>query len=157
MKKVIFFLVLSFVTSSTFAQKKVNQKKESKKLMEVNREWGKATTPETFFSFIRTDALLMAPDKSVIQGHEGIGGVLAEFQSLPGFEIKWEPQSAFVSKSGDLGYTIDRILVTFNDEKGEQVKLFEKGVTVWKKDENGDWKLAVDIWNVDQTINSIYN
>ena len=159
MKNVIFLVLMGVIATSVSAsaQNKVNQKKESKKLMEVNRQWAAAATPEQFFSFISSDALLMAPDKPVIQGHEGIGGVLAEFQSLPGFEIKWEPQEAFVAKSGDLGYTVDRILVTFDGEKGEKVKLFEKGVTVWKKDSEGNWKLAVDIWNVDPTINSIYN
>ncbi len=139
------------VTSSTFAQKT-----ESEKLMDADRAWSKAATPEQFMSFIDKDALMMAPDKAVAKGHEEIGKLLAEFQSYPGFAISWEPQEAFVSKSGDLGYTVDRILVTFNGEDGKKVELFEKGVTIWKKNAAGEWKLVIDIWNVDPSIKSIY-
>ncbi len=156
MKNVFFLLLLLTVTSSACAQKKVNQKEESKKLMEVNRQWAKAANPEAFFSFISSDALVMAPDKPVSKGHEEIGKTLAEFQSLPGFQITWEPQEAHVSSSGDLGYSVDRILVSFDGENGEKIKLFEKGVTIWKKDDHGDWKMAIDIWNVDPSINSIF-
>ncbi|MEP0266085.1 hypothetical protein [Dokdonia sp.] len=132
------------------------QKQEEANLMEANRKWAKAASPEEFFSFIGSDALMLAPDKGVLKGHEAIGKTLQEFQSLPGFKIIWEPQEAFVSISGDLGYSVDRILVNFDGEDGKQVNLFEKGVTIWKKNANNEWKMTVDIWNVDQTITSIY-
>ncbi|MEP3208668.1 MAG: hypothetical protein ABJN95_05750 [Maribacter sp.] len=131
-------------------------KQELASLMEANRKWAKAASPEDFFSFISKDALMMPPDKGVIKGHEGIGKTLQEFQSLPGFKITWEPQEGFVSKAGDLGYTVDRILVNFDGEDGKQVDVFEKGVTVWKKNESNEWKMVVDIWNVDPTIKSIF-
>ena len=124
--------------------------------MQANRDWAKAASPEEFFSFISEDAQMLAPDKPVNKGHEEIGKTLKEFQSYPGFKIKWEPQEVSVSKSGDLGYTIDRILVNFNGDDGNTVDLFEKGVTIWKKNANKEWKMVVDIWNVDPTINSIY-
>lgn len=155
MKKLFFFLLMLTITSTTFAQTKVNQKKEVKRLIEANKAWAKAATPEAFMSYIQKDALMMAPDKGVAQGHEAIGDLVGEFQSYPGFQITWEPQEAFVSSSGDLGYSIDKILVIFDGEDGKKVKLFEKGVTIWKKNASGDWKLAVDIWNVDPTITSI--
>lgn len=158
MKNVFYLVLASVFMLSCNTSTTVDQKKESEALMEVNREWSKAASisPEAFFSFIGSDALMMAPDKFVIRGHEGIGKLLQEFQSYPGFAISWEPQEAHVSKSGDLGYTLDRILVTFNGEDGNKVKLFEKGITIWNKQEDGSWKLAVDIWNVDTTISSIY-
>jgi len=149
-------VLVALVATSVSAQS-VNQKKEAKKLMEVNRAWAKAASPVQFFSFIGGDALLLAPDKELLKGHEEFGVFLGEMQSLPGFAIKWEPQSAFVAASGDLGYTVDRILVNFTGEDGKKVDLYEKGVSIWKKDNAGEWKLAVDIWNVDPTITSIYN
>ncbi|MFK7774194.1 MAG: DUF4440 domain-containing protein [Saprospiraceae bacterium] len=156
MKKVFFFLLMVTLTTSTFAQTKVNQNKEVKKLMEASRAWAKSSSPEMFMSFIDKDAIMMAPDKAIAKGHPEIGKLLGEFQSYPGFQIVWEPQEAHVSSSGDLGYTVDRILVNFTGEDGKKIDVFEKGVTVWKKDAKGDWKLAVDIWNIDPTIKSIY-
>lgn len=164
MKSVIYLMfACSLLFSCTNQQKTapqetvVNQAEEQEALMNVNRQWAKAASPEQFLSFIKSDALLMAPDKGVIKGHEGIGAFLGEMQSIPGFKIEWEPQSATVSKSGDLGYTVDRILVSFDGENGETVKLFEKGITVWKKDAEGNWKMAVDIWNVDPSTSSTHS
>ena len=156
MNKVFFLLLMVTLTTSTFAQKKVNQKKEIKQLMEASRAWAKAASPEAFMSFIGQDALMMAPDRAIAKGHPAIGKLLGEFQSYPGFQIVWEPQEAHVSNSGDLGYTVDRILVNFNGEDGKKIDVFEKGVTIWKKDAQGDWKLAIDIWNVDPSIKSIF-
>ena len=124
--------------------------------METNRNWAKAATPEDFFSFISPEAVVLAPDKGVLKGHKQIGEMLAEFQSIPGFQIKWEPQEAFVSTGGDLGYTIDLLLVSYYGEDGKKVEVFEKGVTIWKKDNLGKWKMVVDAWNVDKIITSIF-
>jgi len=33
------------------------------------------------------------------------------------------------------------------DEDGNIVETFGKYVTIWKKQEDGNWKIAVDIWN----------
>jgi len=57
-------------------------------------------------------------------------------------------------RAGDLGYSLDLLLVTYDDEDGNTVKVFSKGITIWKKD--GRWKMAVDIWNVDPTITSVF-
>jgi ketosteroid isomerase-like protein len=165
MKKIFLIAVTGILLASCAnnqAEKKVVEltveqlKKEEVNLMETNRNWEKSASPEEFFSFINSDALLMAPDISVVKGHKGIGEVLKGFQSLPGFKISWEPQEVFVSKAGDLGYSVDRILVNYNDKDGNTVDLFEKGVTIWKKNAKNEWKMSVDIWNVDKTINSIY-
>ncbi|KZS42915.1 hypothetical protein AWE51_16250 [Aquimarina aggregata] len=150
------FLVASCANKEKVAQTAEQKKQEEANLMEANRQWAKSVSPEEFFSFIVEDALMMPPDKPVIKGHEDMAKTLQEFQSLPGFKIAWEPQEAFVSKSGDLGYCVDRILVNFDGKDGNIVNLFEKGVSIWKKNDKGEWKMAVDIWNVDPTITSIY-
>lgn len=154
MKKLLFFVVVGFFAINSYAQTSVNQLEATENLLEVNRQWAKAT-PETFFNFLDTDILLLSPDKPVLRGHDGFKKLLGEFQSLPGFSIKWEPQEAYVSKSGDLGYTIDKILVSFDGEDGKKVNLFQKGITIWKKDKNDQWKCVVDMYNSDPTITSI--
>lgn len=156
MKNVIFLLFMLTFSISSFAQHNMDQRKETDKLMDASRHWAASVPTDQFFNFISPEGVMMPPDNGSVKGHEGIGKLLGEFKSLPGFSITWEPQEAFVAKSGDLGYTVDRILVNFKDQNGKKVDLFEKGVTIWKKDSNGDWKMAIDIWNVDPSITSIY-
>lgn len=149
-------LITFAFTNLIISQTSDQQILDSKELMEANRNWSKSGTPKKFFSFVDQDALVLAPDKGILKGHEQIGGMLAELQTIPGFQIKWEPQEAFVSTAGDLGYSIDLILISYDGENGNKVEVFEKGVTVWKKNNQGKWKMVVDAWNIDNTITSIY-
>ncbi|WP_394747544.1 YybH family protein [Spongiimicrobium salis] len=137
-------------------EQRIEQKKQEEiNLIETSRKWSAAFSTEAYFSFIREDGIMMVPDQPLLRGTEKIRNVLKEFQSLPSFSVKWEPQEAFVSTSGDLGYTIDKMLVNFDDEDGNTVNKFEKVVSIWKKNEKGEWKMAVDIWNADPTLTSI--
>lgn len=168
MKKVIYLAVACLLIQSCETADKaeeqdeknlvttIDEKKEVQSLLKVSRDWAHAASPEEFFSFIGEDAIMMAPDKSFIRGKAGIGKALKEFQSAPGFQITWEPQEAYVSKSGDMGYTVDKILVNYDDADGNKVDLYEKGIAIWNKKEDGSWELAVDIWNTDPSLKSIF-
>ena len=136
-------------------QTTVDRKQEEANLMETSRKWSQSFSTDEYFSFIGEDGIMMAPGQPLLEGHEKIRSVLQEFQALPGFKVTWEPQEALVSKSGDLGYTIDKMLVNFNDENGDTVNQFQKVVSVWKKNEQGEWKMVIDIWNADPTLTSI--
>lgn len=156
--KNVFYLVFVFFTTQSChtGLEAIDQAKASQELMEVSRQWANSASPEEFLSYWNDESILMEPGKPVVKGIKDITTALGQIMSTPGFGITWEPQEAFVSASGDIGYTIDRILVTYNDENNEQVKLFEKGVAVWHKQADGSWKNKIDIWNVDPSLTSIY-
>lgn len=63
----------------------------------------------------------------------------------PSFKISWEPKTAEISKSGDLGYLIEDSQITVNDSTGKPVTQNFKSVTVWKKQADGTWKNVVDV------------
>ena len=63
----------------------------------------------------------------------------------PGFQISWEPESAEISKSGDLGYLIEHDDMTMNDSTGKPITQHYNSVTVWKKQADGSWKNVVDV------------
>lgn len=158
MKKIYLIALVGFLLTSCVNEQTTEQRKqEESHLLEISREWSKSFSTEKYFNFIGEDGIMMAPDQPLLRGHEEIRKTLKEFQSLPGFKVAWEPQEAFVSKSGDLGYTVDKMLVNFNDENGNKVDQFQKVVSIWKKNNEGEWKVAVDIWNTDPTITSIFN
>jgi ketosteroid isomerase-like protein len=153
----LFLVVFTGIILASCAneQTTVDRKQEEANLMETSRKWSQSFSTDEYFSFIGEDGIMMAPGQPLLEGHEKIRSVLQEFQALPGFKVTWEPQEALVSKSGDLGYTIDKMLVNFDDENGGTVNQFQKVLSVWKKNEQGEWKMAVDIWNADPTLTSI--
>lgn len=73
--------------------------------------------------------------------HEAVGPMLAE----TGDRFTWWPDTAVVSESGDLGYTLGRYaIVGEGDAAGDTVSRGHY-VTVWQKQADGSWKIAVDI------------
>ncbi|MFD2587342.1 YybH family protein [Croceitalea marina] len=153
----LFLVVFTGILLASCANEQtiVDRKQEEANLMETSREWSQSFSTDEYFSFIGEGGIMMAPGQPLLEGHEKIRNVLQEFQSLPGFKVTWEPQQALVSKSGDLGYTIDKMLMNFDDENGVTVNQFQKVVSIWKKNEKGEWKMVVDIWNADPTLTSI--
>jgi ketosteroid isomerase-like protein len=159
--KLYHFILASAVLLTITACNKtaIDQQAEAEKLMELSRSWAKSVKDkevEKMLSYWADDAMVMSPNEAAVVGKEALRGMVERSMKIPGFEINWEPQKAYVSKSGDLGYVIIKNYMTMPvDTLGNTRTVFNKGVEIWKKQENGDWKNVIDISNSDPSINSI--
>jgi ketosteroid isomerase-like protein len=137
----------------------IDQQKEAEKLMELSRSWAKSVKEkdvDKMLSYWADDAMVMSPNEPAVVGIEALRGMVERSMRIPGFEIYWEPQEAYVSKSGDLGYVIIKNYMTMPiDTLGNTRTVFNKGVEIWKKQEDGAWKNIVDITNSDPSIKSL--
>jgi len=136
----------------------VDQKAEAEKLMQLSREWAQVASSndvEKTVDFWSEDAVVMMPDQAAFKGHEAIRQMVEGSFEIPGFEINWEPQEAFVSKSGDLGYVLAHNYIKMLDSLGNTITLYNKGVEIWEKMDDGSWKCVADIFNEDPTLTSI--
>jgi ketosteroid isomerase-like protein len=93
-----------------------------------------------FVAFAAEDAVMMR-NNNLITGRIKIDKYL-EKQSSKGLE--WAPEFADVSASGDLGYTYGNY--TFSDIDKDGNKTEHKGIfhTVWKRQEDGNWRFVWD-------------
>ena len=127
--------------------------------MELSRSWAQSVKDkdiEKMLSYWAEDAIVMSPNEPSVVGIEALRGMVERSMKIPGFEINWEPQKAYVSKSGDLGYVIIKNYMTMPvDTLGNTRTIFNKGVEIWKKQENGTWKNVIDISNSDPSIKSL--
>ena len=155
MKNLIIVATLFFILSSFVENQVIDQKAEGEKLMEVSRQWANSQSNEEYLSYWADDAILIVPGQPTLRGKEEISKMLEGNAQVPGFKVDWEPQEAFVSKSGDLAYLIENISFAWNDSLGNQVKTFNKAVTIWKKQADGTWKNVVDTFNEDPSITSL--
>lgn len=98
---------------------------------------------EAFGTFMDArDSLMIAPG-SMTKGAEAIR---AEFATWPAdLKMSWEPDGGFGAASGEIAVTTGRYTRT---RAGETVGE-GRYVTVWRKDEAGDWKGVMDIGNPD--------
>ena len=157
MKNLIIVSALFFILSSFVGNQVIDQKVEGEKLMEVSRQWAKSQSNEEYLSYWADDAILIVPGQPTLRGKEEISKMLEGNAEVPGFKVDWEPQEAFVSQSGDLAYLIENISFAWNDSLGNQVKTFNKAVTIWKKQADGTWKNVVDTFNEDPSVTSLRN
>jgi ketosteroid isomerase-like protein len=123
-------------------------------LMQTSRDWAKAAASgdvDRILSFWVDTAIVLEPDRPALVGKAAIRKMVVGSMKLPGFSITWEPERAWVSLSGDVGYLIERNKVSFADSTGRVHTHYGKAVTVWTKDDNGDWKNVVNTWNRNPT------
>jgi ketosteroid isomerase-like protein len=137
----------------------INQEEEAEKLMKLSQAWAQSVKDKNvdeMLSYWADDAILMSPNEAPVVGIESLRGMVERSMNIPGFEIYWKPQEAYVSKSGDLGYVIFKNYMTMPvDTLGNTRTVYNKGVEIWKKQADGQWKNVVDISNADPSIKSI--
>lgn len=131
-------------------QESVNIDAEKERLMQLSRDWSEIVNSgdmEAIIAYWDDDAVILPPDSPTIEGKDAIRAYVESASSLPGFRISWEPERAYVSEAGDMAYMIERNEITFRNETGEPVIARGKVVTVWRKNNSGEWRNVVDIWN----------
>ncbi|MFQ5789451.1 MAG: YybH family protein [Acidobacteriota bacterium] len=108
------------------------------------QEYSSSDTPvDTLLSHMLDDARFQFAENPPAQGKEAIRGILDQMVSTPGFELVWSPSAAEVASSGDLGYTVGTYQMKMEGPDGP-VTIDGHYVTIWKKQADGSWKVAVD-------------
>ncbi len=115
-------------------------------LLQADLAWSESFSAEKKDAFLGTllnDAVLLAPHAPIAKGSDAFGGLL----ELPGVELAWQPISAEVSASEDMGYTFGTYELKFDGPDGNPVVDEGKYLTIWKRQADGSWKVAVDMFN----------
>jgi ketosteroid isomerase-like protein len=97
-------------------------------------------------SYFAVDGVLVMKDTDNVVGRKDI-----EVMMKPVFEnggsLRWQPQSAELSEDGTLGYTYGSYVRQFKNIEGKNLEVKGKYTSVWRKQEDGSWKIALDIGN----------
>lgn len=125
---------------------------DERAIRETDLAWAKAAAAkdlERTLTFLADDATEMVPNAPVATGKAALRKSWGDMFSPPGFAISWQPSKVEVSRGGDLGYSIGTYQTTMNGPGGKPVTDRGKYLTVWKKQADGSWKVAVDAFNSD--------
>ena len=152
MKTQILSALLSVALLSC-SEQKVNHKVEEEKIRQTIKDWTALLTKDSLertLSYWTDDAVIMMPGQPILKGKKAIGEMVAGSRSIPGFQLIWEPPlEVTVSKSGDMAYVMQRNQIKMNDSLGKPMTQYNKAIIIWRKQADGSWKDAVDIWNAD--------
>ena len=155
MKKLLRIILILVLLVSCQEKKEVDLEAEAEKLMATSREWAKSTTPEEYLSYWTADAVVMPTGQPSYVGSDQIMGMLEGEKDIPGFSLTWEPYAAKISDDGSMGYLLEKMKFQMNDSLGNPLTQFYRVLTVWEKDDSGEWKCVADMYNEDPSLTSL--
>ena len=150
MKRIILIALLA--TFMGCDQTKIDKKAEGEKIMQLSKEWAQIVATkdvDKIVSYWANDAFVMQEGQAPLKGKQAIRQMVEESFKIPGFSISWQPESVEVSDNGDMAYMIENTQVSFSDSTGKTITLKNKAVSIWRKQQDGSWKNAVDISTAD--------
>ena len=118
-------------------------------LIEVDQEFARQSvikgSHSAFLEYIDDSAVLLRPNRQPVVGRAKI----SEMFSSPdtSFSLSWNPLFADVSETGDFGYTYGIFTIQMDSPEGDVVTKEGTYVTIWKKDQDGNWKFVLDTGN----------
>ena len=101
---------------------------------------------DAFRSHLDRDARFVG--SSVVRGPDEIVAAWQVFFSDDGPAIKWRPQFVEVLNDGTLALTRGPYRMIVTDPDGNQVEQWGTFNSVWRKHENGDWRVVFDAGSV---------
>ncbi|HRD58733.1 MAG TPA: hypothetical protein PK504_11820 [Ferruginibacter sp.] len=151
----ISFIIMAIVLSCNSAktETKINVMEEKMALLQADKNFSAMSVDKgmktAFIEFIDSNGVLLRANHLPIAGADAIDFLLAQNDS--GYTMNWRPENAFVSASADLGYTYG--VYAIHPATIDTV-LYGTYVSIWKKQQNGQWKFVLDSGNegIDSTI-----
>ena len=131
----------------------VDKAAEEQKIRGLEQRWRQTLSTKdsaAIGSFYAEDGFYLPLGSDGYQGPDKIRARWAEEFTGGKFELKREPKKIEVAEAGDMAYEVGTYQVSW-DQPSKHRKGQGSGnyVTVWKK-QNGEWKTAAYIWNLDQ-------
>lgn len=145
MSKILIPALLLLVSCHS-GQNRVSPETARREIMETERDFEKMAASrglaEAFF-FYADSAATISRDNILLHGKDSIRRFYAD-PKYAEVQLKWTPDFAGISVSGDLGYTYGKYTYTTHDSAGQIIT--SKGFfhTVWKKQTGGNWRYVWD-------------
>ena len=121
-------------------------------LHDLDAQWSKAAAAkniEQTIGYYSDDAVVFPPNGPSATTKEAIRKLWQDLLASPGFALSWKPTRVEASKSGDMAHVSGTYEFSINDASGKPFNDRGKYLEVWKKQADGNWKCAADMWNSD--------
>src|SRR5713101_4694502 len=117
----------------------------------ASQDWGKAIVAKDLdqtLAYYTEDAWVNPENAPIAKTPEERRAVWSAFFATPGLaDMAGETARVEVARSGDLAAEYGTFAMTVKDKKGKPTTQTEKYIVTWKKQADGKWKAASDMWN----------
>ncbi len=152
MKTLTFSMVTLLVLGASGCAQEIDLSAEEAAIRAADEEWQEAAQTrdlDHFLSFYAEDAMVFPPNAPVVSGKDAVRSLWSGLMANPGFELNWKPVKVEVAKAGDLAWVQETFELQFQNPEGEVVQDRGKAILIWKKQPDGSWKGAAEIFNSD--------
>ena len=143
-KTVLFALTLGFAATAVCL---AGDTKAEQAVRDADAEWSKvagAKDLDKTVSFYADDAIVLPPNQAAVMTKTGIRDLWKGL--IDGLtDISWKTTRVEVAKSGDMAFLVGTYELTMTNGTKDKGKYCE----VWKKQPNGKWKVATDMFSSD--------
>jgi ketosteroid isomerase-like protein len=124
---------------------------ERKRLLDRDAEWAafafEGRDIDRILSYWTDDAAVFPPGWPPLIGKAAIREYVESSLRIPGFKISWKSTDTTFSPDLKLAYIFGENTVTTNAPDGRTITTKGQAVTIWRRESDGEWRCAVDIWN----------
>jgi ketosteroid isomerase-like protein len=144
MCRILFTLAaVLFLSGSAMA----NDEADLEAMLASDREFDAKTAElgvEGWVSYFAEHGSMHLGDGRTIVGHDAIRELMGPFFAGAENSLRWQPVSASIMIPGSLGYTTGHYQNRTRGADGEVLETRGSYVSVWKKQEDGSWKVVFD-------------
>jgi ketosteroid isomerase-like protein len=132
----------------------MNIEVEKAKLLQRDAEWAALASEgselEAILGYWTDDAVVWPPGQPAVIGKDALRQYLQASLQIPGFRITWTATDVKISPDGNLAYMFAINEVAMNAPDGSRITVAGRAVTIWRREADGEWRCAVDIWNAEE-------
>lgn len=148
-KRVVLIAALA-LSSCTAKQPDVGE--ASKELRALDAELAQAIDAKdaaAIAAFYADDAILMPTAEPIVRGKAAITEEWKQILAIPAFQNESKLGGVEVASAGDLAYTYGSYRSQLMGEDGNLTTEPGKWLTIWQKQPDGGWRIAVETYNTD--------
>jgi ketosteroid isomerase-like protein len=121
------------------------------RLLQRDADWANVASEgcdlERILSYWTEDAVVLAPGFPAVVGKDSLRTYVEGSMQIPGFRISWTSTDVTFSPDGNLAYLFSQNAVTMDTPDGTPSTTAGRAVTIWRRESDGEWRCAVDVWN----------
>ncbi len=126
---------------------------ERTRLLQRDADWAAAASEgsdiELILSYWTDDAVILPLGLPTVVGKAALREYVEGSMQIPGFRITWTSTDVTFSLDRSLAYMFSRNAVSTNAPDGTPTTIEGRAVTIWRRELDGEWRCAVDIWNAE--------